>query len=126
MNIKKIGNIELTTSLWWINFDNVETIQTETANTIDGGVIVWEQTRQNSAINIDLDSLTDAWQTKEVKDLIKALVALGETTTITTVNDEEIIVRFRNEERFGAVEFEPILEVQDVDYYNCKIKLARL
>ena len=112
MKIKKIGNIVLTYPLWWVDYNNVPTIQAETEETIKGGVIVWEQDRDISAYNITLTSETDGWQTIAIKDAIKALVSasLGATSTITLTDDTIIAVRFRHEIDGGAVSVERITE----------------
>jgi hypothetical protein len=125
MKIKKIGNIELTYPLWWVDYNDSKKIKAEVSPTIDGGVIVWEQQQQNNSEFITLDSLTDGWQTFEVKDDILTLInnSLGTPTTITTIDDEVINVRFRHE---VSSKFVRLVNNYEFKYYNCKIYLARV
>lgn len=127
MKIKKIGNIALTSTLWWEEYDKTSMIQSESEPTIDGGVIVWEQPYQISSQNITLSGESDGWQTQDVKNQIKALSdnSLGTTTTITTIEDVVIPVRFRHDSGL-ACEFDRVVGAYECDYFTCKIKLARI
>jgi len=128
MTVKKIGTITLTYPLWWVDFNNTPSVNAEVQNTINGGVIVWEQAVATNAKNITLSSKESGWQTIAVKDAIKALAAasLGTTTTITTTADEVIAVRFRHENTNGAVSFERVYDTKLFGFYNCNIYLARI
>lgn len=128
MTVKKIGTITLTYPLWYNEYDNTPSVNAEVQGTINGGVIVWEQSVATNAKNITLESGTSGWQKTAIKDAIKALAAasLGTTTTITTTADEVISVRFRHENSGGAVNFERVYEAKLFEYYNCKIYLARI
>ena len=126
MTVKKIGAITLTYPIWWTDFNNTPSVTAEVQNTINGGVIVWEQAVATNAKNITLSSKESGWQTIAVKDAIKALAAasLGTTTTITTTSDEVIAVRFRHEN--GAVKFERVYDTKLFEYYTAEIYLARV
>ena len=128
MKIKKIGNITLTEPLWWVNYDDVLGVQAEVEATINGGVLVWEQSRNITSVNMDLSSEDDAWQTESVKNLLKALIesSIGVTTTVTTTDDVIINVRFRHEVSGGAVKFERIIKTSLSEYYKCNLFLARV
>lgn len=127
MKIKKIGNITLTSTLWWEEYNSTSQIQSEVEQTINGGVIVWEQPYQISSQNITLSGDTDGWQTDGVKNQIKALsdASIGLNTTITTIEDEVINVRFRHEVGV-ACEFERVVGAYECDYFKCKISLAKV
>ena len=124
MKVKKIGNITLTFPLWWVNYNDDQSHQAEVSSTIDGGVIVWQQPLQTTSKLINLSSLGNAWQTKEVIDELKLLVGLGETTVITLVDDSEIAVRFRYE--ITPFKSESSYLSYLAKYYNCEINLARI
>ncbi len=126
MKVKKIGNVILTTPLWWTNYNNVDTIQAQSKETITGDVIVWQQTRGITGLNITLDSLKDGWQDTDTKDLLQTLIALGTTSTITLTDNTVINVRFRYELANGAVSFKRLVDTSLFDYYECKLELARV
>jgi len=128
MTVKKIGTITLTYPLWWTDYNSTPSVTAEVSSTIDGGVIVWEQTVQTNAKNITLSSNDSGWQKTAIKESIKALVAasIGTTTTITTTADEVITVRFRHENSGGAANFSRVNETKLFDYYSCNIFLARV
>lgn len=126
MKIKKLGNIILTNSLWWMNYDDVTSIQSETSETIDGGVIVWQQARDVSGENITLGSENDGWQTKAIKDEIKTLISSGATSILTLEDDTTMDVRFRHENNGGAVKFERVVKASLSEYYTCEILLGRI
>ena len=127
MKIKKIGNIELTNTIWWSNYDKHVKIQSEVEETINGGVIVWEQPYKATSEVIVLEDSQNGWQTKDVKDAIKNLCdnSLGTTTTITTMEGVAIPVRFRHEVG-AACEFSRVVGSYACDYYTCKINLAKV
>jgi len=126
MKVKKIGNIVLTYPLWWTNYNNVTTIQSEVSNTIDGGVVIWKQPYHISSQLIDLSSNEDGWQTTTIKDSLKALIALGTTSTITLEDDTVINIRFRDEVNGGCVVFERLIKTSLSDYYTCDLFLAKV
>ena len=128
MKIKKLGDITLTFPLWWTNYNDTPEVQAEVEQTITGDVVVWEQARGISGINIDLDSLDDGWQDIATKDAVKALVisSLGVTTTITDTDDNVINVRFRHEVSDSAVDFERLHDTSEFEYYRCSLFLARV
>jgi len=128
MTIKKIGTIDLTNPIWWLEYNQTPNIQSEVSATITGGVIVWEQSYESTAKNISLSSKDNGWQTIAVKDSLKDLVSnsIGTTTTITTTDDEEIQVRFRHEVEGGAITFERVVESKLSNFYTCNIYLARI
>lgn len=127
MKVTKIGNITLTSSLWWEEYDKTSTIQSTSEATISGGVIVWEQPYHITSQEITLSGDTDGWQTYEVKEQIKTLSnnSLGVGTTITTIEDEVINVRFRHDSG-SACEFNRVVGAYQCDYFTCTIKLARI
>lgn len=127
MTIKKIGNIALDNPIWWENYDNMPTVLSETASTIDGGVIVYEQPFNNLSKNFIIQSLDNSgWQTIATKEALKTLVenSIGTTSTITTTDDEVINIRFRHEA--GAVEFSRVVEAKLSKYYKIKLNVARV
>lgn len=123
MKVKKIGDVELTFPLWWTNYNNSNVIQATAKDTITGGVVVWQQTKTITGLNIDLSSLGDGWQDINVKDLLKLLVDSGNTTTITLADDTVVVVRFRYEDTPST--FKRLVDVSGFEYYSCEIKLAR-
>ena len=124
MKVKKIGDVVLTFPLWWVNYNDNQSHQAEVSSTIDGGVIVWQQPLQITSKLINLSSLNNAWQTKEVIDNINALVSLGEVSTITLVDDTVLDVRFRYES--NPFKSERAYLAYLAEYYNCEINLARI
>jgi len=128
MTIKKIGTIDLDNPVWWTNYNNTPKIQSAVESTINGGVIVWEQSYQTNSENVTLSSKDSGWQSIDTKDLIKALVvgSLGTTTTITDTDDNVINVRFRHEVDGGAVKFERVVDSKLSKYYTIELFLAKV
>jgi len=127
MKITHIGNIELTYPLWWEDFNKSDTFFSSTETTITGGTIVWNTVRDNSGKSVTLNSRGDGWQKISVKDAIISLANSTNTSTTITLSDNTIInVRFKHELSNGALEFERLFDANLVDYYKCKIYLARV
>lgn len=128
MTVKKIGTITLTYPLWWVDFNASNAVKAEVQETINGGLVVYEQAVATNAKNITLSSKESGWQTIAVKDALKALVAgsIGTTTTITTTADEVITVRFRHENTNGAATFERVYDTKLFGYYTTEIHLAKV
>ncbi|MEA1919150.1 MAG: hypothetical protein U9N52_04870 [Campylobacterota bacterium] len=126
MKVKKIGDIELTYNLWWTNYNQNQTVKAEAINTIDGGVVVFEQAVATTAKNISLSSMDDGWQDMATKDNLVNLVknSIGTTTTITTTDDEVIDVRFAHER--NSITVESLNNVKLSKYYLIKLELARV
>lgn len=126
MKVKKIGNITLTNPIWWTNYNDYPVVQAETEMSITGNTIVWEQALQTTSINIELSSKSDGWQTPEVKDALKILVrgSIGTTTTITTVEDVVIHVRFRHEGT--PLSSDRIFDTYDSPFYLIVLSLAKV
>ena len=126
MLVVKIGDITLTSPLWWTDYNVPSPIIAEAQNTIDGGVIVYEMLAKDDYININLNSMDDGWQTKAVKDSLVTLLnnSLGLTTTITTIEDDIIAVRFRHEN--NPMAFTRVVDAYESIYYNVEINLAKI
>jgi len=126
MKVVKIGDIDLTYGLWWLNFDENQEFTSEVLNTIDGGLVVFTQPIKLNAQYINLSSEDDGWQTKEVKDAISNLVRLNNSdfTTITTSDNEVINVRFAYENK--VFEVEKVSNVLKSKYYKIKLNLGRV
>lgn len=126
MQVKKIGNITLTTPLTWLEYDNTPAITAEVESTITGAVTVWEQSTDVTAKEITLDNDGDGWQHTTIKDSLRALVNTESTsiTTITLTDDTIINVRFRHE--IGALYVEKVTRAMLVEYHECKLYLARV
>jgi len=125
MKIKKIGSIKLLNSLWWTNHNDVTPIIAETVSTIDGGVVVFELEAQITAQNIQLSSLENGWLSIQNKNDIIDLINAGNTTTITTDDDDEIDVRFRYENSNPA-KFTRLVQAKDSIYYTIDLALAKI
>ncbi|QOX78722.1 hypothetical protein FY034_07200 [Trichlorobacter lovleyi] len=95
-------------------------IRATVKNTLNGGVVVWEEPVAGGSL-IDLKGGVDfGWLTRST---LLSLVALanvaGTTATLTLSNGTTKAVRFRNED--GAIEATPLIErpnPADTDYYN--------
>lgn len=128
MKIKQIGAIVLTTPIWWDNYNMASKVRAEVENTINGGVIVYEQALLTSSENIDLASGdgSTGWQTATVKDALLAHVngSLGINFNITTTDDTVIACRYRHEA--GAMAFERVVDALTAEYFTCEIKLAKV
>lgn len=127
MKIKQIDTIVLTNPIWWDNYNMASKVRAEVEQTIDGGVIVYEQALLPSSENVDLSSGTETgWQTDVVKDSLLTHVnaSLGTTFNIITTDDTIIECRYRHEA--GAMSFERVIETLDSAYYTCQIKLAKV
>lgn len=127
MKIKQIDTIVLTNPIWWENYNMASKVRAEVEQTINGGVIVYEQALLPSSENLDLSSGSDTgWQTDTVKDALLTHVnaSLGTTFNVTTTDDTVIACRYRHEA--GAMSFERVVDTLDSAYYTCQIKLAKV
>ena len=127
MKITHIGSVELTYPLWWDDYNKSDTFFSSTETTITGGTLVWNTIKANSGKSVTLNSRDDAWQKTSVKDAIIDLANTTDTTTTITLSDGSVLnVRFKHELDGGSVVFERLFDANLVDYYKCKIYLARV
>jgi hypothetical protein len=121
---KKIGNITLTRSLYYVDDFAAQRISAVSEETIDGGVVVWEQENKIIRDNVTLDSL------ENYPILEDELIAhqdmcdntLGSVFDITLTDNTTVTVRFKHEE--GAIDSSPIYE--GACYYNVTLKFANV
>jgi len=128
LKIKKIDDIEIEKSLWWVDYNDFQKIISQATPTITGGVIVYECERDISGVNVTLKTVSGSgWVSKEEKEKLQTLIAdsFGKTFTITTIENDDVAVRFRHEVG-SAMKFKRVVDALDSEYFEVEIYLARV
>ena len=128
MKLKIIGGITLDYEMWIDEHNDSSGVIAEVVDNLDGGVIVFEQTKRTSKQNITARSLDSGWQKPATKDAIIALAnsSLGQTISVTDSDDNVYDVRFRHEQVGGAVQFDRLTDAKLVEWYHGTIYLAKV
>jgi len=122
--IKNIGGIELESSLFLIESFAVKNVQAVKFETLDGGAVIFESIKRDSANNITLDSRENGWLKEDtISKLVSIANDLGIEVTLTTADDATLKARFRLEES-EVIKAEQIYEGSK--WYKVVIKMARL
>ena len=83
--IKNIGGIELESSLFLIESFAVKNVQAVKFETLDGGAVIFESIKRDSANNITLDSRENGWLKEDtISKLVSIANDLGIEVTLTT------------------------------------------
>ena len=124
VRIKNIGGIELESSLFLVESFSVKNVQAVSFKTLDGGAVIYESIKRDSANNITLDSRENGWVDENtISKLVSMANDLGVEVTLTTTDDTTIKARFRLEED-EVIKTEQIYEGSK--WYKVVIKMARV
>ena len=128
MRIIKIENITLDHGMWIEESNSSNDVTTETLDNLDGGLIIFEQPVRTSKKYVTLLSKNDAWQKKTTVDALLALANGSIGTTYTAYDDDggSYAVRFRHEEKEGAVQFERLIDAKLSEWYSGVIYLGKV
>ncbi len=128
MKIVQIGSVMLDHGMWWDEYNDSCRVEAEAVPNLDGGMIVFEREVRTSSVNVTLKSKQFEWQKKATVDALKALAnnSLGQSFTVTDSDANTFDVRFRHEQRGGAVQFERLVDALKFEWYTGTIYLARV
>ncbi|MEO1953536.1 MAG: hypothetical protein ABGW74_02410 [Campylobacterales bacterium] len=124
VRIKNIGGIELESSLFLVESFSVKNVQAVSFKTLDGGAVIYESIKRDSANNITLDSRENGWiDENTISKLVSMANDLGVEVMLTTTDGATIKARFRLEED-EVIKAEQIYEGSK--WYKVVIKMARV
>lgn len=128
MRIIKIGSIVLDNVMWVTEGLDSDGVFTEVVNNLDGGIIIFEQATKVSKKNMTLLSKDNGWQSETTAQAILDLAngSLGVSTTIEDDYGSVYGVRFRHEQKGGAVQLDRLVEAKLSEWFTGTIYMARV